>query len=297
VANKDAGRSPHKKSPRLGDVGNICDAWAEARSPGQAKVCARVARTLKLLAGPLHPRELTALHFQAITSRWRQSLSTSTVWTYTVYLKMLAREISAVSGVAGLAKHIPRARTPEPRKETLTAAELSALLANAEPWFRVFITLCAALGLRHSEALDVKREGWNPDKHTISFIAKGGERQTMPTTEEIDALFANAPPGPPMSGIVELYKGQPINRNSTWWAWQKTMKKSGITRHLCVHDLRRTLAVTSYELTKDLRFVWQVLRHRSLGTTARYLEHVDKEAIRPILQDLWTPRRKGEPIQ
>ena len=119
----------------------------------------------------------------------------------------------------------------------------------------------------------------------------------MPTTEEIDALFANAPPAPPLTPLIERYKGAAVNRNSTWWEWRKAKRKAGITREITIHDVRRTLAVTGYELTKDLRFVWQVLRHKSLGTTARYLEHVDRNAIRPILQDLWRPRGKDEPIQ
>jgi integrase/recombinase XerD len=252
---------------------------------------------VKAVAGALTPHQLTPLHWQGIANTWKQTLSTSTVHTYTVYLKQLARAIGSIAGLPNLHREVPRAKQPQPRTTILTTAEISALMANAPPWFRVFLTIATALGLRHSEILDLKPEGWSREQHTITFTAKGGERESMPTTEEIDAIFANAPAGAQLTPLLELYKGSPVNRNSTWWEWRKSKRKAGIARDITPHDLRRTLAVTGYELTKDLRFVWQVLRHKSLGTTARYLEHVDRNAIRPILQDLWRPRGKDEPIQ
>ena len=293
----NAFRDRRKKSTRLGTVADLCDAWAEAHTEATRKTRRRVARDLKRIAGTLQPREITALHWQSLVNQWRATLASSTVWTYRCYLANLARFIGKTAAIQSLDADVPKVRMPAPRTVVLTPAEISLLFANAPPWFRVFLTIGTALGLRHAEILDVKPEGFNPEKHTVSFVAKGGEVQSMPTTEEVEALFVNAPPGAPMTPLIELYKGSPVNRNSTWWEWQKTVRKSGIQKQITVHDLRRTLAVASYELTRDLRFVWQVLRHKSLGTTARYLEHVDRDAIRPILQDLWKPKGGKETVQ
>jgi len=164
------------------------------------------------------------------------------------------------------------------------------MLANAEPWMRVFITLALALGLRHAEALDVRPAGFHPDRHVVRFKAKGGDVQEMPTTEEIEALFANAPEGDPLTPLVEIYRGAPITQNTVSYFWKKLKKTAGITGDLRPHDLRRTAAVTGYELTRDLRFVWQLLRHRNLDTTAKYLEHVNPTEMRSLLQQLWTPK-------
>lgn len=203
---------------------------------------------------------------------------------------MLVSSIQRTAGLDGLSKQVPRAKAPRPRTEILTGAEISAMLSNAKPWMRAFITLTAALGLRHAEALDVRREGFNAETHTVTFTAKGGERQTMPTTEEVEALFSNAPHGEPMTPLIELYKGSKVSQNSTWWEWRKLKKLAGIQRDVTPHDLRRTLAVGGYELTKDIRFVWQLLRHRNLATTARYLEHVDTKNLRPLMEQLWSPK-------
>ena len=232
--------------------------------------------------------------------RWRSVLAVSTVWQYTVYLRMLARHIGRASGQPDLHRDVPRVKFPKPRTIILTVEQISALLTNAAPWMRVFITLSCALGLRHSEALDVRPAGFNREKHTLSFVAKGGEIQSMPTTEEIEAMFQNAPDyGDDTTPLMEKYKGTAINRNSTWWAWKQLKKKCGLGNHnLNPHDLRRTLAVTTYDMTKDLRLAWQVLRHRNLGTTARYLEHIDESQLRPLLQMIWTPKggRDGDAL-
>lgn len=233
---------------------------------------------------------MNALHFQSIVNNWRTRLSPSTVWTYTCYLRMLARTLGELAGQQGLHREVPRAKVPRPRTQIVSSEQIASLLANAEPWLRVFITLCCALGLRHSEALDVKPEGFSPNRHTIRFKAKGGEMQTMPTTEEVEALFANAPPGDTLTPLVQLYRGRPLTRNTCWWFWRKAKRKAGITAQITPHDLRRTAAVAGYDLTHDLRFVWQLLRHKNLSTTARYLEHVNPTEMRSLMQQLWTPK-------
>ncbi len=205
---------------------------------------------------------------------------------------MLARTIGQLAGLHGLHLEVPRLKPPRPRTQIFQHHQLAAMLAQAEPWLRVLITLMAALGLRHAEALDVRPAGFNPDRHIIRFKAKGGETQEMPTTEEVEAMFTNAPEGDPLAPLVELYRGKKVTQNTVWWAWARLKKKAGITDDLIPHDIRRTAAVAGYELTKDIRFVWQLLRHRNLSTTARYLEHVNPSQLRSLLAELWKPKKE-----
>jgi integrase len=116
----------------------------------------------------------------------------------------------------------------------------------------------------------------------------------MPATEEVAAIFANAPAGDPLTPLLELYRGRPVSKDSIRRQWAKLKRQSGIT-NLVPHDLRRTVAVPTYELTKDLRIVWQILRHKDLSTTARYIEHRDPTQLREILAQLWRP--KGDTVQ
>jgi integrase len=256
----------------------------------RAWACRKVAKDLADLAGNWKPAELGRHHFEALKNAWQKHYSQATQHQLTNYLRMLARwmGIDAVD--------VPKVRQPRPRTVIITPEELQRALAAAPAWLRVFITFCTALGLRHAEALDVKETGYNPINHTISFKAKGGDIQTMPTTPDIEAIIEAAPPGPAEMGIVERYKGSPIGRGMLWHHWKQLRKKAGIRPEVTIHDLRRTAAVTAYEFTKDIRFVWQLLRHRNLATTARYLEHVDTNKMRQILAELWSPT-KGETVQ
>lgn len=237
----------------------------------------------------MKPHELHGLHFQTLVSRWKHNYAPATAYLYTCHLRALARAIANLTG-HDLARTIPRLHQPRPRTQTISSEQIRSLLAYAEPWMRVFITLAAALGLRHAEALDVRPASFNPEQHTIRFVAKGGDTHTMPTTEEVEEMFATAPAGDPMTPLVELYRGKPVQQCTVWWAWNRLKKKAGLPEDLRPHDLRRSAAVAGYELTHDLRFVWQLLRHRNLSTTARYLEHVNPAEIRAILQQIWTPR-------
>jgi site-specific recombinase XerD len=50
------------------------------------------------------------------------------------------------------------------------------------------------------------------------------------------------------------------------------------------------LAVSLYEISKDLRVVEQMLGHGSLNSTIHYLEHRDPEKLKPYLDALFIPK-------
>jgi hypothetical protein len=68
----------------------------------------------------------------------------STVRTYTALLKQLAQSIGKIAAIQNLHHDVPRAKEPRPRTKIATPEQISALLANARPWMRVFITIATA---------------------------------------------------------------------------------------------------------------------------------------------------------
>jgi integrase len=56
-----------------------------------------------------------------------------------------------------------------------------------------------------------------------------------------------------------------------------------------MHDLRRTLAIRTYNRNHDLREVQRVLGHASLGTTLKYLKHFEHADLAPMLNELRAP--------
>jgi integrase/recombinase XerC len=152
-------------------------------------------------------------------------------------------------------------------------------------------------GLRFSEAIIVGDQNWDREKHTITFRKKGGDDLTLPISAEAEELFQLAPQGQPgesyLSRLIPSRVHHGNVKNRVQWHWTQQRAKAGVTPDLHAHDLRRTCAVTMYELTHDLRAVQAVLGHSNIGTTGWYLMHRDTEKIRAILAQVWHPTPKA----
>jgi integrase len=142
----------------------------------------------------------------------------------------------------------------------------------------------------------VAPEHFNAELRTLTITQqKTGHVVSVPVTDALFHSLTNAPPGNPQTPFLQLYKGKPVGKVMLWCAWDKLKTKTGTRPEVTFHDLRRTIAVGLYEVSKDLRVVEQMLGHQSLSSTIKYLEHRDSSKLRPYLQALFTPT-KG-PVQ
>jgi integrase/recombinase XerC len=182
---------------------------------------------------------------------------------------------------------LPKAKRGKPSRVVATAEETNKLLAHAEPHMRLLILLWLQRGLRFSEGLSIAPRNWNKDRHEITFIKKGGEQHTLPTSPEIEALFLIAPDeGPTVTYTTALQGAHPTKPEAIRDRFNALRKQIGINPAVTPHALRRTLAVTTYEHTHDIRAVQQILGHESLATTARYLAHVDLGKLRSLFAEM-----------
>lgn len=62
----------------------------------------------------------------------------------------------------------------------------------------------------------------------------------------------------------------PMTRQVAWEAFKRYRDLAGLPTGLSLHSLRHFRGDVDYEATRDLRWVAYRLRHKSLGTTARY---------------------------
>ena len=106
-------------------------------------------------------------------------------------------------------------------------------------------------------------------------------------TDELRAYFEMVEPVVDRNTpLIHLIAGRPVSDSLIRTHWEALKKKAAVNRLLRMHDLRRTLAVRIYDVTKDLRAVQHTLGHANLLTTCMYLEHHDPKSIRPILNQL-----------
>jgi integrase/recombinase XerC/integrase/recombinase XerD len=291
----DAERTTKGKSHHTGTVAALCAAWEETKS-GHGRHT-RPVRDLTDVAGTLQPHQLHEGHIEGIVARWKQQHAPATVKSNRDGLAALLKFIGRTAGITDLQTMVPKVRDPGPRTTILQPGELARLLTHATPPMRLILTLATSLGLRLKECLTAAPAGYNRENHTITVTTKGRKLHTLPTTPQVEAILDTVPTTEnPMTPYAELLRGRPMSTHAAHHAWASLKKKAQVNPNLIIHDLRRSAAVTLYELSRDLRAVEHLLGHESMTTTGRYLEHRDPERLRPLLAQMWTPK-KGEQVQ
>lgn len=174
----------------------------------------------------------------------------------------------------------------------LTAAEVSALLAGCDRGTatglrdHAILTLLASLGLRGAEAagLQLADIDWRAGEVTVTGKGSRTERLPLPARAG-EALAAWLKGGRPACGSRAVFTTmrRPY-RQVTPAAVRGVMKhacqRAGIGHH-GAHELRHSLATEMLRAGASLPEVGQVLRHKSMLSTAVYAK-VDENALRPL---------------
>jgi integrase len=285
---QNAERGRLKKSPGLGTVAAICQAWAEPLKPNKKRAAIELAK----LAGNISPHELTPLHFQSLLAIWKARVRRGTVYLYRHQLAQLVHHIAVIANRPDLDKQVPRAPRGRPRVTIATPAEVQKLLTLATPAMRCAILLATHAALRVSDALRISPAHYIAESQTLTITQKKtGQQVSIPVSEQLAAMLQAAPEADsPLIPFVERFHNRKVNYDGLNKAWNALKRKAQVNPELTFHDLRRTLAVSLYEVSKDLRVVEQMLGHQSLHSTAQYLEHRDPAKLRPYLDALFTPK-------
>ena len=245
-----------------------------------------------MVHGKLRPAELTPHHAAQLLATWRTKYTPGTLYARRQALVRLLRWLSTLyDAQPGLDTLVPTVPSPPIRQTCATAEERARLLAATHTGMRLFIHLCADLGLRHQTALALTYGGWDRQTATLTFATKGGVQQTLPVTNEVAAILAwlpeDTPPGQSVVAAVwphPLPKGESARRRYAENEWLRLKFILGIRAELHIHDLRRHAAESLWAVTHDLRKVQAFLGHRSPTATARYLANrITAEELAPDL--------------
>jgi integrase len=206
--------------------------------------------------------------------------------------------MSVISGVGHLLTIVPKVHKGPPRRVIATPDEITRVIAVAPGWLRCAILLAAHAAFRRSDCLRAAPIHYHSEAGVLTIQQeKTGHEVTVPVSTALQTILNSAPTGPPTTPFVELYRGRRVTKDMLDKTWQKVRRQSGINPQITFHDLRRTVAVALYEVSKDLRIVEQMLGHRSLHATIQYLEHRDPSKLKPYLDSLWPMDRAKGPVQ
>ena len=176
---------------------------------------------------------------------------------------------------------VPRYRLPN----VLSKDEVKKLLNSlTNEKHRLMLSIIYACGLRRSELLQFKQEDMEKGRKLLHIReAKGFKDRLVPlsdrTIELIDCYLSRYKP---QKYIFEgQWPGEMYSTTSIERVFKHACEMAGIKRKITLHSLRHSYATHLLESGTDLRFIQELLGHKSSKTTQIYT-HVTTRSIQNI---------------
>lgn len=177
----------------------------------------------------------------------------------------------------------PRARHKLPN--VLSKDEVKRVLAAPmNEKHRVILSVIYGCGLRRSEAIMLEPQDIDRDRMLLSVRqAKGFKDRIVPISpklvELVDSYLKRYRP------VLYLFEGQRQGDRYSAASVEKIFRvactKAGIRKKITLHGLRHSYATHLLEAGTDLRYIQELLGHRSSKTTEIYT-HVTEKSIQKI---------------
>ena len=252
----------------------VAESWAAGPEPARRHLAARTRRG--------HPDDPGL----APTSLRRRAASIRGFYRFAYGDGLIERDVAA---------HLDLPRQPRLLPETLTVAEVEALLEAAPDLrSRALLELLYAAGLRVSEALGLDREDLSTDGGFVRVIGKGDKERLVPVgdialdwlerwmTDARPALLAVAHVAPARGGPLFLGdRGGRLARQQAFAIVKAAARAASLPEAVSPHTLRHSFATHLLEGGADLRIVQELLGHASISTTQLYT-HVTGERVREV---------------
>ena len=159
--------------------------------------------------------------------------------------------------------------------QLISKQEVKLLIENS-PLFKhqVFITFLYATGLRLNEAINLKIGDINGHRNQIRVnCGKGAKDRYVNIPDKLlDILRQYYRIERPVVYLFNGFKkGIPISQRSAQWAVKQAKLNAGITKLVSPHILRNCYATHHLENGTDLVYLQQMMGHKQLKTTVKYI--------------------------
>ncbi len=178
-----------------------------------------------------------------------------------------------------------RPRTEHKLPNVLSKAEVSSIIkAHYNMKHRTMLSLIYACGLRRSELLHLKPQDIDSKRGLLMIRqSKGKKDRIIPISEKtIEMLREYYKQYKPMIWLFEgQEKGEQYSEKSLQSVLKQALQKTKITKPVTLHWLRHSYATHLLEAGTDLRFIQELLGHKSSKTTEIYT-HVSTKSLQNI---------------
>ena len=190
-----------------------------------------------------------------------------------------------IRGAAIITEQLERPRREHKLPNVLSKEEVKAILgASQNQKHRTMLSLVYACGLRRGELLNLKPENIDSKRHLLVILnAKGKKDRVVPVSDKvIEMLRAYYIIYRPKVWLFEGQNaGEQYSETSVQEVLRNSVKKIGIKKPITLHWLRHSYATHLLEAGTDLRYIQELLGHKSSKTTEIYT-HVSEKSLQKI---------------
>ncbi|MHC1704971.1 MAG: tyrosine-type recombinase/integrase [Tenuifilaceae bacterium] len=180
---------------------------------------------------------------------------------------------------------VERPRREHKLPNVLSKQEVKRIItASTNIKHRAMLSLIYACGLRRSELLELKPLSIDSNRGLLIIKqAKGNKDRVVPLSEKIiEMLREYYLMYKPKVWLFEgQVKGEPYSEKSLQSVLKQAIKKANIRKPVTLHWLRHSYATHLLESGTDLRYIQELLGHKSSKTTEIYT-HVSTQSIQKI---------------
>jgi integrase/recombinase XerD len=180
---------------------------------------------------------------------------------------------------------IQRPRSEKKLPNVLSKQEVKLILESLQNIkHRTMLSLIYACGLRRSELLNLKSNDILSDRKLLHIKqSKGKKDRIVPLSDKLlDMLRDYYKTYKPKVWLFEgQQEGETYSERSLELVFKNALKQSGIKKPATLHWLRHSYATHLLESGTDLRYIQELLGHKSSKTTEIYT-HVSTQSIQQI---------------
>jgi len=190
-----------------------------------------------------------------------------------------------IAGSALITEQLERPRREHKLPNILSKEEVKAIIqAPINQKHRTMLSLIYACGLRRSELLNLKPLNVDSKRHLLNILnAKGKKDRVIPISDKTITLLRNyyALYRPKIWLFEGHNPGEQYSETSLQEVLKHAVQKAGIHKPVSLHWLRHSYATHLLEAGTDLRFIQELLGHKSSKTTEIYT-HVTEKSLEKI---------------
>ena len=155
---------------------------------------------------------------------------------------------------------------------------------------KLMLWLIYSCGLRRSEVTNIKLNDLDTERGILNIReGKGNVDRMVPIPSKVwEKISAYKKTYSPATWLFEGQTGGRYSVESVYSVFKQSLKRAGINKDVGVHSLRHSYATHLHESGLDIRYIQELLGHKSTRTTEIYT-HVSRRnlfAIRSPIEDM-----------